>query len=290
MKKAPSEFDDIADGLYRLRPDEFTSARNTKASAAHAAGDRAMEQAIKELRRPSTSAWLANWLVRERPDEFGRLEALGTSMRDASDRLDGDELRRLSGQRHEVLTALTSVAQRAASEAGIPFSSGVSGELEATLMAALSDQEAAAALHEGRLTTALRYTGFGSIGTAPAVISTRKSRAERPTTERKRASQEVRPSAEDRRALKEAERVLSAARKESSKQDHLADEARARRDDFRSSVEELEAQLEELRSEEAKTTDKASAAEENRRLAQQAVTLAEQQVDEARRRLDATAT
>jgi hypothetical protein len=289
MTKAPSELDAIADTLYRLKPDEFTSARNTKASDARAAGDRATAKAIKELRRPSTSAWLANWLVHERPEEFGRLQSLGSSLRDASERLAGDELRRLSRQRHEVLAALTAEARGAADEAGIPFSSAVSSELEATLMATLSDEEAAAALQEGRLTTALRYTGFGSSGTAPAVIPSRKSRAERPSAEHKRALEKVRPSAEHKRALEKAERVLAAARKESGKQEHLADEARGRRDDLRRAVHDLEAQLEELTGEEAKATDEASVADESRRLAEQAVTIAEQQVDEARRRLDSVA-
>jgi hypothetical protein len=273
MKKSSSAFDAVADELYRLRPDEFTAARNTKASAARQAGNRALAEAIKELRRPSTSAWLANWLAHDRPDEFGRLQSLGASMRDASARLDGDELRRLSRQRHEILAALTAEAQHAAGSAGIPFSSAVSGELEATLMAALSDEEAAAALQEGRLTTALRHTGFGPTGPTSVPAPARKRRAEP-------------PPAEAQRALKEAERALEAARKGSGKQGHIADQARARRDDLRRTMHEVEAQLEELKAEEAKATAEATAADENRSLAQQAVTTAEQQVHEARQRME----
>jgi hypothetical protein len=273
VSKAPTDFDAIADELYRLRPDQFIAARNAKASEARTGGNRAMAEAIKELRRPSTSAWLANWLVHEQPDEFGRLQSLGASMRDASDRLAGDELRRLSRERHEVLAVLTGAARGAASGAGIQFSSAVSGELEATLMAALSDEAAAAALQEGRLTTTLRYTGFGSIGPTSGAVPTRKSRAERPT-------------GDSRRALEEAERVLRTARRDSAKQDHIADEARGRRDDLRTSIDDLEAQLEQLQAEERKATNAASAADENRGFAQQAVKAAEQQVDEARRRLD----
>ena len=275
MQTAPPGFDAIADELYRLRPEEFTTARNAKASEARAAGNRAMAESIKELRRPTTSAWLANWLVHERTDEFGRLQSLRTSMRDASDRLDGDELRRLSRQRHEILAALTAAAQGAASDAGIPFSSAVSGELEATLMAALSDEEAAAALEEGRLTTALRYTGFGTTGLTSGALPARKSREERPTAESL--------------ALEKAEGELGAVRKESDKQDHIADEARARRDDVRNSIHDLEAQLEDLRADEAKVTLEVTAADKTRRLAQKAVKAAERQVDEARRRLDSTA-
>ena len=136
---------------------------------------------IKGLRRPTTSAWLANRLVRDRPDESDRLLSLGASMRDASQRLAGDELRRLSGQRHQVIATLTAAARGIASGAGIPFSPGVSSELEGTLTAALSDEEAAAVLREGRLTTALRYTGFGSpTGPDRVAKSGRRSQAKRP--------------------------------------------------------------------------------------------------------------
>jgi hypothetical protein len=272
---AAADFDAIADDLYGLRPDEFTTARNAKASEARTSGDRAMSKAIKELRRPTTSAWLANWLVRERTDEFGRLQSLRASMRDASDRLDGDDLRRLSRQRHEVLAALTAAARGAASDAGIPFSGAVSGELEATLMAALSDEEAAAALEQGRLTTALRYTGFGTTGLTWSAQPTRKSREERPIAEYG--------------ALEKAEHELGAVRKDLDEHDQIADEARARRDDLGSSMHDLEAQLEVLRAEEAKVTMEATAADESRQLAQKAVRAAERQVDVARRRLEAKA-
>ena len=142
MGTAPTELDTIADELYRLPPDEFTSARDASASQARTAGKRSLAAEIKGLRRPTTSAWLANRLVRDRPDECDRLLSLGASMRDASQRLAGDELRRLSGQRHQVLAALTAAARDIASGAGIPFSPAVSSELEGTLTAALSDGEA----------------------------------------------------------------------------------------------------------------------------------------------------
>jgi hypothetical protein len=292
MKKETSEFDAVADELYRLKPDQFITARNAKAAGARTAGNRALAEAIKELRRPSTSAWLANWLVHERPDAFGRLQSLGTSMRDASGRLAGDELRQLSRQRHEVLAALTAEARLMASGAGVEFSSAVSSEFEATLMAALSDEDAATALGKGRLTTALRSTGFGSLGPVSGAGPTRKSRAERPTAESQsgagptRKSRVERPTAESQRALKEAERLLEAARKESSKQERQAKAARARRDDARQSVHDLEVQLEDLRELEAKANTEATAADENCSLAQEAVTAVEEQVNEARRRLD----
>jgi hypothetical protein len=297
MGTAQTEFDTIADELYRLPPDEFTSARDASVSQARSAGKRALAAEIKALRRPTTSAWLANRLVRDRQDESYRLLSLGASMRDASQRLAGDELRRLSGQRHQVIAALTAAARSIASGAGIPFSPGVSSELEGTLTAALSDEEAAAALREGRLTIALRYTGFGSpTGLDEVEKSGRRSQAKRSVaTPRRQPKPDRGPQAAERtdqlrgtrRTLKEAESALRASRKESDKSRRRADEARARRDQLRVRIHDLERQLDELRVEEADAALSAAATAEGRGLAKQVVIDAEQRAAEARRQLDA---
>jgi hypothetical protein len=297
MKTPSADFEAIADDLYRLRPDEFTKARNAKVSEARASGDRALAEAVKELRRPTVSAWLANYLVHDRREEFVGLLTLGESIRDASDRLDGEELRRLSRQRHQVLATLTAEAAKVARASGIGFSSAVSSELEATLAAALSDEGAAAALQAGRLTTALRYSGFGTTGSTSTTALTRKngrspSMAEpqgRGEPERQTKPTDAKRIGLDRvaqRALKTAESGLEAARSELRTRQHLTEEARARRDELRRSVQELEAQLEDLRAEEAGATREAAAAVEDCGLAEQAVKTAEQRASEARRRME----
>ena len=297
MGTAPTELDTIADELYRLPPDEFTSARDASVSQARSAGKRALAAEIKGLRRPTTSAWLANRLVRDRPDECDRLLSLGASMRDASQRLAGDELRRLSRQRHQVLAALTAAARGIASGAEIPFSPAVSSELEGTLTAALSDGEAASVLREGRLTTALRYTGFGSpAGPDQVAKSGRRSQAKRSAaTPRRQTKPDRGPQAAERtdqlrgirQTLKEAENALRASRQESDKSKRRADEARARRDQLRVTIHDLELQLDELRVEEADAAISAAATADDRGLAEQVVIGAEQRVAEARRQLDA---
>ena len=297
MGTAPAELDTIADELYRLRPDEFTSARDASVSQARTAGKGALAVEIKGLRRPTISAWLANRLVRDRPDECDRMLSLGASMRDASQRLAGDELRRLSGQRHQLIATLTAAARGIASGAGIPFSPAVSSELEGTLTAALSDGEAAAALRAGRLTTALRYTGFGSpTGPDQVAKSGRRSQAKRlAATPPQQSKPDRAPQAAERtdqrrgarRALKEAESALRASRQESDKRRRRADEARARRDQLRVTIHDLEVQLNELRVEEADAAISAAATAEDRDRAEQVVIGAEQRVAEARRQLDA---
>jgi hypothetical protein len=298
MGKAPAELDLIADQLYGLRPDQFTSARDTRAFEARAAGKGTLAAAVKELRRPTISAWLANRLVRDRPDECDRLLSLGASMRDASKRLAGDQLRELSRQRHQVVAALTVAARDTASGAGIPFSPAVSSELEATLTAALSDGEAAAALRAGRLTTALRYAGFGSLGPNQTAESSGKSPVKRSAATPRRQTKPKRdrgPTAAERtselraarRTLKEAESALRAARKDLDEKERRADEAGARRAELRRSIHGLEAQLDEVRVEEADAAISATATAKHHDLAKQGVTSAEQQVSEARRELDA---
>jgi hypothetical protein len=296
MKTAPADFDVAADELYRLRPDEFTTARNAKVAEARASGNRKLAEAIKDLRRPTVSAWLANWLVHDRPDEFARLLSLGASMRDASDRLAGDEMRRLAPQRHQVLATLMAEARQVASAAGVPISNEVSSELEGTLAAALSDEEAADELRAGRLTAALRYTGFGSPGSTPVTKTTGTTRRNALTAEPRRVEPgpQKKPTNAKRtsslrsaqRTLKEAETAVSAARREAGKRHHIADKAQARRDELRGLINELEVQLDDLRAQEMKAASETAAAVEDRDVAEEAVRTAEQRVSEARRRLD----
>ena len=67
--------------LYAVVPAEFTAARNAKASEARKAGLADVAVSLKQLRKPSAAAWLANLLVRQRSDEIDRLIELGDGLR-----------------------------------------------------------------------------------------------------------------------------------------------------------------------------------------------------------------
>ena len=54
----------VADELYDLVPDEFTSARNARAKEAKT-DDRELADRITQLKKPSPAAWIVNRLVRE---------------------------------------------------------------------------------------------------------------------------------------------------------------------------------------------------------------------------------
>jgi len=81
------DLDSVADGLYSLPREEFTAARNAAAQQARKQGRRDLAEQIVGLRRPSTTAWLANTVAREQPDEIAALVKLGDGLREAQRRL-----------------------------------------------------------------------------------------------------------------------------------------------------------------------------------------------------------
>jgi hypothetical protein len=147
--------------LYGLTPTQFTAARNAKASEARKEGLPDVAASLKELRKPSTAAWLANLLVRERSKEIENLIELGDGLRTPKSELGGQEIRRVSQEKVDVASKLVRHAKSRASQMGYAVSASAVEELETTLDAAFADPQAAARLRQGRLTSALRYSGFG---------------------------------------------------------------------------------------------------------------------------------
>ena len=156
------DLDTVVNELYGLLPEDFAATRNTRAGEAQSAGDRDLAAAIRQLRRPTTSAWLANLLVRERPVEIAALLGLGTALLKAQSDLAGTEMRRLSQRRQDVVAPLSDAARQLARDRGREVSESTIRELEETLDAAVADSVARAALASGHLASALRYSGLGS--------------------------------------------------------------------------------------------------------------------------------
>ena len=157
--------------------------RDERAATARRAGERELAAAIKELRRPRVGAWLANLLVRERPDEVSELLAVGTELRQAQAHLAHEDLRRLSKERRRVVASLAADALELARDRGQSVSDAAARELEATLEAAILDAGAAGQLEAGRLTVALGYAGLGWAGAdgplpAEAAVATGGATAE----------------------------------------------------------------------------------------------------------------
>jgi DNA repair exonuclease SbcCD ATPase subunit len=260
----PTEFASVADDLYRLTPAEFVAARDAKATETRASGDRALAAAIKALRRPTQGAWMVNWLARERGADLGRLLELGEALRRAQDQMAGEELRALAHQRHAVVAALAETARHAAAEIGMPAGESAARDVEDTLNAALADDQAAAAVRAGHLSTALHYSGFGAEPRGPSPLPTSIA-PEAPTDGRRpgpaTAERQRKAESQRKRQLEEAEAALEAVQEASGEARRRADDhareledAKEQLDQLRQSIEDLEARLKTRREEDRDAT------------------------------------
>jgi hypothetical protein len=198
----PVDFDQVADELYGVPPGGFVSLRDERAAGARAEGDAGLSAALKKLRKPTVGAWLANQLVRERPDEVDGLIELGAALRAAQDELAGDRLRELSRRRREVVMALSEEGRVLGRRAGVSVGDAAADELESTLEAAVADSMAGEALRAGRLTSALHYAGTGL--EAAEVVAAPGARTDRSHHEPDRREASRRPSSAVREAASAA--------------------------------------------------------------------------------------
>ena len=203
--------EEVADELYALPIAEFTAARNDRAGAARAAGDRMLAERIKQLPRPSVVAWLVNQVARRHAEQVRPLLELGSELREATAALRGDELRALTKQRYRLVRALVALARSIAAEVGQPVSADTARSLERTFDAALADADAAAQLMAARLSTALTPQGFGAAEHAElaAVVPIERARGGPAPARLQRAEEEVTAA---RVALADAEHRQAACR------------------------------------------------------------------------------
>jgi hypothetical protein len=154
--------DDQVQRLYEAPPDGFVAARTAAIEAARRAGDREAARRLAALKKPTVAAWVVNLLALRRPDLIDQLVELSAALREAQRGLDGDQLRELTAQRRQVVTALVDAARRLALAAE-PGAKLPLAEVEATLTAALAEPEIAAQVRTGRLIRAATYAGFGEV-------------------------------------------------------------------------------------------------------------------------------
>ncbi|GAA2498143.1 hypothetical protein [Streptomyces gobitricini] len=245
------DLESVTEELYGLRPDRFTAARDTRAAEARKAGDRALADAVRSLRRPTLAAWVSNLLVRERPEEARALAALGDGLRRAHHELDGDRLRELSRKQHTVVTALARQARQLAADAGQTVGEDVQHEVEATLHAVLADPAAAEEWASGRLVKALS----APVGFAAALTDVSPPRGDRYAggrEERPDARPDARPEQGRRtggRSAREKEKREKEQEQEQEEQEQEQEEEREReereREEFRRAEEEARLREEE---------------------------------------------
>jgi hypothetical protein len=157
--------EDLIRGLYEAPPDGFVAARAAAIAAARKSGDSEAAKRYAALRKPTVAAWLVNLLALRRPELIDDLVDLSTALRAAQRGLQGDQLRELSNQRRQVVSALVTAARKLAVEEDPSLSAGKLplGEVEATLTAALAEPEVAEQVRSGRLVRAATYAGFGEV-------------------------------------------------------------------------------------------------------------------------------
>ncbi|WP_169985984.1 hypothetical protein [Microbispora sp. H10836] len=309
------DFDEAAERLYGMVPEEFTSARDALAKEVKAAGDAALAKRIKALRKPTVVAWAVNRTARERGDELGRLLDLGRRLREAWRAQDADALAEAGRERTPLVARLVRSVREEAEVAGHPLGSTADLEIEQTLDAAVVDEDAAEQVRRGTLTRPLSYSGFTPapvVRPAPEPAAARpagkpaKARTkvpagagpeaehqapdqdqERPEHELERERREAEHREAERRrrieslenALAEAERAATEA--ERGRADWEAERAEAVREHERrtAKVETLTAKL-------AKARDKLKAAEHRLEVARREETNAERAARSARQRAD----
>ncbi|MGW4842377.1 hypothetical protein [Nocardia brasiliensis] len=254
--------DDIAVDLYGLPPNEFVPARTAQVKAAKDAGDKELATAIGKLRKPTVTAWTANLLARAVPDEVEALLQLGAALRTAQQRLSGDELRTLTGQRQQAVNALAKKAGALAAEQGHPVSENVLREIGQTLTAALADPEVADLVRTGTLATAQTYSGFGPAG--PGLVAVDDPPAAPP--------QDTAADDDARRELDDALEALESARAAKDSAIDEAEQATNRLGDIDSRIAELK--------------DALAHAEQERQFGRTAERAAQDQLRSAQRQLD----
>ncbi len=250
------ELDEVSEELYGLRPQEFTAARNDRAQRARADGQRELAERIRALHRPTLAAWASNLLVREQQEQVAPLLRLGSQLRGAHRNLDGEELRALSRQQHQLVSALARQAEQLASDAGQPLGPQAQQELTQTLQAVLADPDAAEEWAAGRLSKPLAVpVGFDAAAREAAAAPARRKSA--PAGKKPGRSGSAKSAAdEDGRARKREhgadERAKAEAREaaeEARRRRRTADAARADADAARTEHQEAEKTYECVRDE-----------------------------------------
>lgn len=238
------DMDSVANELYGLAPEEFTATRNARAKQARAAGDRGLATQIQSLRKPTSAAWLLNQLVRSHYDETQLLLDLGRELRDVLADVKGDELRELTRQRYQLVSALVQQARVLGQAQGARVTDDVAQAVRTTLEATLAGEASADALAAGRLTEALEISSGFSVGS---------SGAERPRPAPRWEPPEATVTDLDverqRRARQAADKQVAEAAKREDRARSAADRAAEQLESVRGRAEAASATVDELRGE-----------------------------------------
>lgn len=204
--------DNEIDRLYGLPLDRFTEARDTRVKELRSGGEREAADHLKQARKPTVTAWVANQLARNERMNVRALLTAGEQLREGQAELmrggKPDELRRAEESERRAITALL--------DAGRELADGDATlrKLESTLRAAAIDSEARSLLERGRLTKELSPSGFGLAGMPAPPRRRTTAKAKKPDAA---AEKRKRDLAKARTELQEAQKRSRAAEREAGK-------------------------------------------------------------------------
>jgi hypothetical protein len=267
----PTATDELIRRMYEAPPDRFVAARSAAIADAKKAGDKDTVKRLTALRKPTVAAWLVNLLALRRSDLIDELVELASALREAQRGLKGEEMRELSNQRRQIVSALVTEARKlaVAEDATMTGAKLPLGEVESTLTAALAEPEIAEQVRTGRLIRAATYAGFGEVPRPRLRLITGDATDEDEDEEEEdeEADEEVdedgveeeparltareRAAAERRRReyaerKRELKRELSAAQAAENRADDQLDRAESAERDAGHAVEDLDNELAEL--------------------------------------------
>jgi hypothetical protein len=303
----PTATDLVIRRMYEAPPDGFVAARSAAIADAKKAGDKDAVKRLTALRKPTVAAWLVNLLALRKPELIDELVELAPALRTAQRGLQGDQLRELSNQRRQIVSALVNEARKLAvaedrSMAGkLPL-----GEVEATLTAALAEPEIAEQVRTGRLIRAATYAGFGEVPRPRLRLVTDEDAVDADEDEDETAEEDeeepeegapARPSARERAAQerrrreyqerkRELKRELSAAQAAETRADEQLDRAESAERDAGHAVEDLDAELAELERRRTEAQAEVARRKQARRTAEREAAAARRRVGDAEAALD----
>lgn len=223
--------DELIRRMYEAPPDGFVAARSAAIAEAKKAGDGAAVKRLTALRKPTVAAWLVNLLALRKPELIDQLVDLADALRTAQRTLQGDELRELSTQRRQIVSALVGEARKLAVAQDRGLASKLPlGEVEATLSAAMAEPEIAEQVRSGRLVRAATYAGFGEVP-RPRLRLVHDADAEAEDSADEPDEDEAAPTARERALAERRRREFQERRRELKKEVTAAQAAEKRADD-----------------------------------------------------------
>ena len=150
------------DALFKLPAGEFTAARNALAARLKKAGRTDEAARVKELTRPTATAWAVNQVYWLHPKDFDRLVALDEKVRKAQ-ASGHPSLRDVLDERRKLISELTGRAETLLAEAGHGVSPDATRRMTITLESLASWGRTEGAPQPGRLTADLEPLGFDGL-------------------------------------------------------------------------------------------------------------------------------